>query len=212
MKYLISALAFFLISISGTYAQKLDLDKISFFGGLNFSSFIYDNTQVSFNNNIDYKTDASLGLNFEFLSKRHVLRPELLYKRIGAVSTNNNIKLKWSLSYLELNIAYLFKVLNAEKFSISPGLSYGVAYMIDGTQDIGQVRYSADDDNFLNRLDLTGNFLLNFNFKITKSINMFLEYRFGISLLNLEKDDDQITRNMYHTLGFGLGISLDQNK
>ena len=207
MKYLKSILLFFILCQSIT-AQKMELNKISFMGGLTFSSFIFDDNQISINNQYDYKADASLAANFDFVSKRHVLRPEILYKRVGALSKVNNLDMSWSLSYLELNIGYLFKVLNNEKFNISPGLSYGLAYMMDGQQFIGQTRYTADDSNFLRRFDLTGNFLLNFNFKISDAVNLFAEYRFGISILNLEKDNDQTTRNMYHTLGFGLAVSI----
>ena len=188
--------------------QKLELKKIAFMGGLTFSSFIFDDTQISINNQYEYKADASLGLNFEFETNRHLLRPELMYRRTGAFSTINDTKLSWSLSYLDLNLAYLYRVLDNEKFKIATGLSVGAGYMMDGKQYIGQTLYEANDEGFLNRFDLCANFLLNFNFSLSSKVDLFAEYRFGLSLLNLEKDDNQSTRNMFHVIGLGLAFNI----
>lgn len=186
----------------------LSLNKISVFSGLTLSSFLYDETTLAYNNQYAYTADASLGLNFEFTSRRHVLKPEILYKRLGSSTTINDTEIQWKLSYLELNIGYLFRVLDNPKFKISTGLNYGLAYMMDGYQTIGQIRFDVGSAGFLNRLDLTGNFLLNFAFQIRENLHLFAEYRFGMSILNIEKDNNQTTRNMYHTVGLGLSYVL----
>jgi len=188
--------------------QEMELNAISFMGGLTFSSFIFDDTQIAINNQYDYKVDASIGLNFEFETNRHLLRPELLYRRVGSSSEINETQLSWSLSYLDLNLGYLFRILDSKKFKIATGLSVGAGFMMQGTQYIGQVMYDANDDRFLDRFDLTSSFLLNFNFKLSKTVDLFAEYRFGISILNLEKDNDQSTRNMFHILGTGLSFHI----
>ena len=190
--------------------QKLELNAISFMGGLTFSSFIFDDTQIAINNQYDYKVDASLGLNFEFETNRHLLRPELLYRRVGSSSEINETQLSWTLSYLDLNLGYLYRVLDNEKFKIATGLSVGTGFMMQGTQYIGQVMYDTNDDRFLDRFDLTSSFLLNFNFKLSKTVDLIAEYRFGISILNLEKDNDQSTRNMFHILGMGLSFHIGE--
>jgi hypothetical protein len=197
----------FLLCAGSISAQKMDLKKISFYGGLNFSSFIFNEPQDAIKNQLNYKSGSSLGLNFDFETNRHMLRPELLYRKVGSYSDVNNSNLNWTLNYLDVNLAYMYKVLDGEKFDIAPGISYGMGYMIQGEQYIGQQRFDITD-GFLKRFDLTGNLMLNFSFLLTKNLSLFGEYRFGMSILNIEKDANQSTRNIFHTLGLGLSMNM----
>jgi hypothetical protein len=201
-----------LLFLNGINAQKMELERMSFLGGFTFSSFIFKDPQLLIKNQYNYKTSTALGTNFDLSIKKHVIRPEILYRRVGSRSEVNNLKLDWRLSYLDLNIGYLYKVFDNEKITIAPGLCYGIGYMMEGQQYIGQTRYDALDGNFLKRYDLTTSFLLNFSFKLTDNLNFFGEYRFGLSLLNLEKDDNQKTRNMFHIIGAGLSMKMNSNK
>lgn len=188
-------------------AQEMKLNKIAAFGGMNFSSFIFNEPQQALKNQLNYKSGSSMGLNFEFELNKHVLRPELLYRRVGSYSNADNADMNWTLNYIDLNFGYMYKVLDGEKFDIAPGIAYGMGYMMQGEQYIGQQRYDVTD-GFLKRFDLTGSLMLNFSFQITQNLSLFGEYRFGMSILNIEKDANQSTRNIFHTVGLGLSMNL----
>lgn len=193
-------------------AQEMKLNKIAAFGGMNFSSFLFNEPQQALKNQLNYKTGSSMGLNFEFELNKHILRPELLYRRVGSYSEQNSADMNWTLNYIDLNFGYMYKVLDGEKFDIAPGLAYGLGYMTQGQQFIGQSRYDITNDGFFKRFDLTGSLMLNFSFQIAQNLSLFSEYRFGMSILNIEKDANQSTRNIFHTIGFGLAMNLSNDK
>jgi hypothetical protein len=208
MKKVITSIAIAILLVVSVKAQKMELNSMSIHGGLAFSTFIFKDPLLAIRNQYDYKTGSLFGVNFVYANERHLLRPEVLLRKVGSVSNINNVDLSWTLTYLDFNLAYMYKLLDGEKFQISPGLSYGIGYMLQGQQYNGQTRFEANADNFLRRYDLTTAAIVNMNYKISQKISLFGEYRFGISILNLEKDDNQKTRNMYHSLSVGLSSDL----
>jgi len=194
------------------HAQEMKLKKIAAFGGMNFSTFLFNEPQKALENQLNYKVGSSLGLNFELELNKHLLRPELLYRTVGSYANIDNNNMTWTLNYFDINIGYMYKVLDGKLFDIAPGIAFGLGYLADGQQFIGQTRFDMVNDNFFKRFDLTGNFMLNFSFHITKNLSLFGEYRFGMSILNIENDASQSTRNIFHTLGFGIALNLSNDK
>ena len=51
--------------------------------------------------------------------------------------------------------------------------------------------------------------MLNAKVQVNSILSVGMEYRFGYGLMQIEKDIDQKTKNISHSLLFSLGFSLD---
>lgn len=196
---------------SVTAQDKMMLNEITLVGGMNYSSFLFKDSEGSKDKTLDYAMYNSFGANFNFTKGKHTIRPELMFRQAGAKSDADGLALSWKMNYLDVNFAYLYSILNTNKFSISPGVGIGAGYMLNGEQYIGEVRYSVAETQALKRFDFGFHGLTNFKAYLTESFTISLEYRFGMGITQIENDvNAQISRNIYHSALLGFGILLNQ--
>jgi hypothetical protein len=142
------------------------------------------------------------------LAPKHFLRPEVNYYQAGAKSDIDNLALTWRLNYLGLGCGYAYKVLSLKTISLSTGASFGLDFITKGEQTIGNERYSITENNVLKRLNVGTNLFANAQFKVTETLYLQFEYRFGIGLNQIEKDSGEKTRNIGNTALIGLSFKL----
>jgi hypothetical protein len=142
------------------------------------------------------------------LAPKHFLRPELNYYQAGAKSDIDNLALTWKLNYLGLGCGYAYKVLSLKTISLSTGASFGLDFMTKGEQTIGNERYSITDSEAMKRLNIGSNVFANAKFKVTETLYLQFEYRFGYGLNQIEKDSGEKTRNISNTAFIGLSFKL----
>lgn len=202
----LSALLFFCASV---FSQKMTLTEINLVGGKNFSSFLFKDSDGAKDKTLNYNMLNSFGVNFGLQSGNHILRPEILFRQAGAKSDFEGTALSWKMNYLDVNIAYLYSVVNTSRFSISPGIGIGAGYMLNGDQYIGETRYQVSDTDALKRFDFGFQGLTNFKAHITDFFSISLEYRFGMGITQIENDvNAQKSRNIYHAALLGLGFTI----
>ncbi|GAA0875282.1 hypothetical protein GCM10009118_16910 [Wandonia haliotis] len=214
MKKILFTVASCLLFHGVNHAQdNMQLKEITLVGGKNFSSFIFKDSGGSKDKTLDYVMYNSFGANLSFTKRNHTIRPELLFRQAGAKSDFEGTSLSWKMNYLDLNVAYLYSVLNTRKFAISPGVGIGAGYMLNGEQHIGEVRYSVSETQALKRFDFGFHGLANFKAYLNDAFTISLEYRFGMGITQIENDvNAQMSRNLYHSALLGFGILLNQKK
>jgi hypothetical protein len=210
LRFIFCSIYLLLLFSNSASGQAIKLESIGFYTGINLSGFLKggnSNPSLSLKSRVAPTTNIVFDLGI----KRFVLRPELGYSNLGCAGTLGSQELSYKLRYLGFNLGLLFKVVNTDKFSLSPGISYGAAYMTEGEQYIGNARFSNQTLGFLNKVDLTGQVLLRFAWKLSDLACLQSEYRYGLSILNLENNqNNQITRNYFHSLLIGIGFQLNK--
>jgi hypothetical protein len=191
-----------------SFAQhKVKADEINFLVGKNTTKFLYafgsETKPTQWVNGNSY----SLNVNLE-LAPKHFLRPEVNYYQAGAKSNVDNLALGWKLNYLGLGCGYAYKALSMKTISVSTGASFGLDFLTKGEQTIGNERYSITENNVLKRLNVGTNLFANTQFKVTETLYLQFEYRFGIGLNQIEKDSGEKTRNIGNTALIGLSFKL----
>jgi hypothetical protein len=191
-----------------SFAQhKVKADEINFLVGKNTTKFLYafgsETKPTQWVNGNSY----SLNVNLE-LAPKHFLRPEVNYYQAGAKSNVDNLALGWKLNYLGLGCGYAYKALSMKTISVSTGASFGLDFLTKGEQTIGNERYSITENNVLKRLNVGTNLFANAQFKVTETLYLQFEYRFGIGLNQIEKDSGEKTRNIGNTALIGLSFKL----
>ncbi|NBR14819.1 MAG: hypothetical protein EBQ94_12975 [Flavobacteriales bacterium] len=191
-----------------SFAQhKVKADEINLLIGKNTTKFLYafgsETKPTQWVNGNSY----SLNLNLE-LAPKHFLRPEINYYQAGAKSTVDNIPLEWKLNYLGLGCGYAFKALSLKTISLSTGASFGADFLTNGEQTIGTERYNVTEIELLKRLNVSSNVFANAKFKVTETLYLQFEYRFGVGLNQIEKDSGEKTRNISNTALIGLSFKL----
>ncbi len=191
-------------------SQGLEPTEVTLMGGKNFSSFLFRNSDSEKDKTLEYTMNNSFGINLALEAGKHVLRPELMFRQGGAQSTFNGTSLSWKLNYVDLNAGYLYRLLQTERFSVSPGIAIGAGYLLKGEQYIGDARYSIVENKTLKRFDLTAHGIANFRATLSETISLSLEYRFGMGLVQIENDiNSQKSRNIYQAALLGIGIRLN---
>jgi hypothetical protein len=196
-----------------SYSQGMKLETIGYQTGLNFSNFLIGGNAK--NPSLELKSGVYPAVHtyFEFTSKRFALRPEVGYKGLGCNGTLGSQTVNWRLKYLDVGLGLIYHVLKTERFTLSPGLIYGFSYMLEGEQYIGNTRFTEQNQGFLKKTDLIGQFMMRGRWKLSELAFFQAEYRFGISFLNLENNQEgQTTRNNYHSLLIGLSIQLKKKE
>lgn len=194
---------------ANSFAQGLKLTEIDLLGGKNFTSFIYKDSEGSKDKTLDYVMNNSFGLNFNFTSSRHVLRPEVMFRQGGSKSDFAGTQLSWKLNYLDVNLGYQYKLIKTERFEVSPGIAFGAGYLLNGDQYIGTTRYNVNETKALKKFDFGVQGLSNFKMNITEYFSLALEYRFGMGITQIENDvNAQKSRNLYHSALLCLGIKF----
>ncbi len=95
--------------------------SLNLLGGANFSSFVYTGAS---NTNIDlgYITGPQGYMNFQLESGRHIFRPEIGFRRMGATATMGSSPVSWKLRYADFSLAYLISAIKTPNFRYHPVL------------------------------------------------------------------------------------------
>src|SRR5690554_5372773 len=102
---------------------NFDLNIINLVGGKQFSTFAFKNSNDEKDNTLKYQMYNAFRVNANFSGERHILRPEIMFRQAGARTTFNDIQFNWKMNYLNLNVSYLYSILNERVFSIQPGVA-----------------------------------------------------------------------------------------
>ncbi len=191
-----------------TFSQKkVKVDEINFLAGKNSTKLLYafgsETKPTQWINGNSYSLNVNL-----LLAPKHFLRPEFNYYQAGAKSNVDNLALGWKLNYLGLGFGYAYKALSMKTISVSTGASFGLDFLTKGEQTIGNERYSITENNVLKRLNVGTNLFANAQYKVTETLYLQIEYRFGIGLNQIEKDSGEKTRNIGNTALIGLSFKL----
>jgi hypothetical protein len=204
-------LSLFIVVLVGfnAFSQKMDLDAVNLVGGLNFANFTFKDSQNHKDKQLKYQLYSAFGINVDIKGGRHIIRPEILFRQAGAQTSVNGTHVNWKMNYINVNFNYLVAVFEGKKFSIQPGVGIGIAYMMNGRQDIGENRLNIINEKSMRRFELNAMGVFNATAHLTPSFNLGLEYRFGIGLNQIESDiNSQKTRNLYHGIMLNLGFVI----
>ncbi len=191
-----------------SFAQhKVKADEINFLVGKNTTKFLYEFGSETKPTQWVNGNSYSLNVNLE-LAPKHYLRPEVNYYQAGAKSSFDNLALGWKLNYLGFGCGYAYKLLSLKTISLYTGASFGLDFMTKGDQTIGNERYSITDNEALKRVNIGSNVFANAKFKVTETLYLQFEYRFGVGLNQIEKDSGEKTRNITNSAFIGLSFKL----
>ena len=192
---------------------QLEPTELRLVGGKNLSSFIYRDDANQKDEQLQYNLLNAFGVSLNLEGGKHQLRPELMFRQAGARSSYENLSLSWELNYLNLSVAYLYEVARLGMFSLSPGVGVNGAFLLSGDQYIGEQRLSVIEEESIRRLYKGAQGIANARAFVTDNITLSLEYRFGIGVTQIENDiNDQMTRNIYHGVLFGIGFNLSKEQ
>lgn len=191
-------------------AQDFSPSFINLTGGKQFTNFVFKNSQDQKDQSLEFQMYNSFGVNAEFSSDKHTIRPELQMRQAGAKTNVGSTPITWKMNYFNFNVGYLYSILKSKKFEIQPGIGIGVGYMLNGDQTIGDTRLSIIEEESMNRFEFGLQGISNFKAHLTDRFSISLEYRFGIGINHIENDiNEQKSRNIYHAALLGLGFRLN---
>jgi hypothetical protein len=201
------------IVLSATASAQSNLETgLNVLYGRNTSTFGFIQSDGLKTGDMEYSGGNSFILGVDLtLNSRHCIIPEATYYEGGAYRNLNGSNLQWKLNYIGLGCAYGFKALAKDKITLIPGIAFGADYLMQGIQTIGNTRYDVKDYNALTSWNLRTNVFLNNRIKISDQLYFMFEYRFGIGLNQIEKNDadlNQKTRNLAHHFLLGLNFEL----
>jgi hypothetical protein len=210
MKNIIVTLSLFALSFGSKAQEGKLIQQVNFNAGKTFSSFLYKDADGNKDENLGYRSgntyNLSVGLGF---GSKHLVRPEIQYSEMGAKSSFLDVPIDWKLNYLGVGATYLYKVLNKETISLSPGVNIGYDYLLKGEQTVGSTRYNLNQNDALKAWDLNAGLILNSRFKVTESLYLNFEYRFNMGLNQIEKQDQgEKSKNIGHKALLGLSFNL----
>jgi hypothetical protein len=210
MKKIILSFSLLVLSFGSKAQEGKLLQQVNFNAGKSFSSFLYKDANGNKDENLGYRSaktyNLSIGLGF---GSKHLVRPEIQYSEMGAKSSFLDAPVDWKLNYLGVGATYLYKVLNKETISLSPGVNIGYDYLLKGEQIVGNSRYDLNELDALKAWDLNAGLLLNSRFKVTESLYLNFEYRFNMGLNQIEKQDQgEKSKNIGHKALLGLSFNL----
>jgi hypothetical protein len=210
MKYIGLITLLVLVFVHKAHSQGLTFSAIELTFGNTYSSFQFKNSAGEKVGNYQYAGLNNFGLNFNLTADRHVLRPSLGFRQGGAKTTIETIPIDWKLNYLDLSVGYLFKALNTERLAISPGVALYGAYLLNGEQKVGDMRFPLAETEALKPFDFGVQGIVNGCFNVNEQLAISLEYRFGYGLAQIENDlKPQTANNIYHALVLGIGFKLN---
>jgi hypothetical protein len=191
-----------------TFSQeKVKGHEINFLAGNNFTKLIYsfgsESKPTQWINGNSYSLNVNLAL-----TPKHYMRTEFNYYQAGAKSSADNLALGWNLNYMGLGLGLAYKALEINSISLCSGVSFGMDYMTTGEQTIGNERYSITENEAMKRLNISSNLFANIQFKVTETLFLQFEYRFGIGLNQIENDAGEKTKNIGNTALIGLSFKL----
>jgi hypothetical protein len=205
-----NALLFVMLVMFGSFSMAQNHFQVK--SGKTFSTFLFRDSDKNKDETLDYITNNFLGLSYDFnLGNLHVLRPEVSYREGGARSVWNNRRLFWKLNYLDVNFAYMIKVLDFEKIKVYQGVAPGIGFLMSGEQYIGNDYFDVKASGSLRNLDFGVNFMANGKMKVFENVFLTIEYRYGLGIRQIESNKAQtaqVSRNRFHAAIFGLAVPL----
>ena len=182
--------------------------KVSLYFAQTYSTFNYQNSSIEKHSPIRPDIRYSYGINF---SKEYAtglfLRPELGYKNLGANSILNNLKLDWSLHYLDLGFGGGYK-LNTYKVKPYLGTSFYYAYLYKASQGIGQNYFNLIEEGVLKRNDFGIFPFIGFEHKLVEYLFISFETRYAWGLKQLEVNEGEKLFNRALSFHFSLSFSI----
>jgi hypothetical protein len=212
MRKILFGISTLLIS-SLVYSQgDSKIQFIEFSAGKTHSTLLFKDDAGVKNENISFKSGniANISLGIE-LADKHILRPELNYMEVGALGDFASIPVTWKLNYLGLGAGYLYEIIGKENFSLRAGALIRFDYLMKAQQTIGIQRYNLNEAEALKRGSIFSSLLVNPSFSISENAAIFGEYRFGMGIMQIEKEElleSQKTRSLSQSLSVGLRINL----
>jgi hypothetical protein len=210
MKKILFSFSLLALGFSSKAQEGKLIQQVNFNAGKSFSSFLYKDADGNKDENLGYRSGNTYNLNLALaLGSKLVLRPEIQYSELGAKSTFLDAPVDWKLNYVGVGAGCLYKVLNKETISLSPGVIVGYDYLLKGEQTVGTTRYNLNQNDALKAWDLNAGLLLNSRFKVTESLYLNFEYRFNMGLNQIEKQDQgEKSKNIGHKALLGLSFNL----
>jgi len=199
------AVCFSLNAQDGKLIQQVNINV-----GKTLSSFLYKDANGNKDENLGFRSGNTYNLSLDLgFGLKHLLRPEIIYSELGAKSTFMDVLVDWKLNYFGVGAGYLYKYIEKESISVSPGAIIGYDYLLKGEQTIGSARYNLKKNDALKTWDFSLGFLLNSRFKLTESFYLNFEYRFNMGLNQIEKQDKgEKSKNIGHKALLGLSYKL----
>jgi hypothetical protein len=214
MKKLFVLFALIGLSFASSAQDKFVISQVNFNAGKTFSTFLYEDINSQKDTNISYTSGNSYALNIGMnLGAKHLMRAEINYSELGAKSRFLNDQLNWKLNYLGFGVHYIFHLLQSTSYSLSTGAIISFDYLLKGEQNVGDLSYNLKETDALKTWNLSSAALLNGRFKVTESLSIMAEYRFGIGINQIEKKDlGEKTRNLSHKVLIGLSFNISQHE
>ena len=199
----------FVLSATSVFSQGLKFRHLTLTEGKTFSTFLFENSEAMQDPNLGPVLLNTFGMNGIFSNGKHIIRPEFLFRQGGAQSSVKSTSVSWRLNYMDLNLGYIYSPFDSKRVSISPGIAFGLSYMVNGEQLIGTTRYSILETGALSRIDLNLMGICRIKTQITENIDLSLEYRCGYGLIQIERDETaQKTHNFYQSALLGIGFKI----
>ncbi len=159
--------------------------------GKTFSTFMFRNSEKTKDETLNHITNNFFGMSYDMhFGKLQVLRPEVSYREAGDRSVLNSQKLSWKLNYLDINMAYMLKILDFEKIKLYQGVAPGVGILLAGEQFIGQEYHDLKAEKSIKTLDYGVNFILTSKIKILENVFLSIEYRYGLGINQIETNNN----------------------
>lgn len=182
--------------------------------GISFTSFVFKDSESIKTKDLTHVFNNYSAFSYEnYIGERNILRAELGLRQAGSKAIIDEVRYHWDFNYLDINLAYLFKIVGNENYGLHIGASPYIGFLLSGEQSIGESYYDVKEDKSIKTIDSGINFLANAQFKVAENIFVSLEYRYGLGLVNIETDDinpDQYSRNNAHSILAGLSFNLSK--
>ncbi len=191
----------------------LNLEGAQTFSTFKFSSNAStDNATSSSNQNYTRITGNAFSLVFQQVN------PNGLYEVIGIGLRQSgselvfkNVDYIWNMQYADFRagLGYQFN-----KWRIKPFGSFApyYAYLMDGKQSMGLLKYDIKMNKAIKNFDLGFFFSLGFKIAISKQISIFSEYNYVLGLKNIETTKDQSLQNRGFSIRLGLSLNITPTK
>ena len=201
-----------LLPFISAFGQTQNEYSLNLYVGKSISTFGFVNSTGVKTENTAFKNGDTYSADFEIqIAEKHLLMPGLMFHQAGAISDDGVGDMEWELDYLGIQYGYGYNILNKERFSMAPTLFLGADYLVKGIQTVGTTRYDVKAIDAFKDWNFRTNIGLNSRLRVAEYMSLVLDYRFNISLNQIEKKDadiNQKTRNLGHLISLGLNINF----
>jgi hypothetical protein len=210
MKLRITFLAFLLGAVVLSASAQPQLHVKS---GISASSFFFKNAKGETEKNLQYLMGNYTAIGCDAHFGAHAIRSELGYRQAGAAQYLYKTKLSWNLKYIDLNAGYEYNYFRSKRIALGLGTAINLGIMLQGEQRTGSETYNVLKEKALREIDFGANAFTNAKVRMAEGLYLTLEYRYNVSVLNIETDKAlpaQTTRNQSHNFLVGIAISLNK--